>query len=188
MLPGDTLILDCYYDSTSRDFVTYGGESTREEMCFSFFFYYPAVEYPGSGSAKTYNALATWMYEAKAAGYLTGDLDRAFEILGQTYDERQAFADIGYNTSDLDGALEFYNRLWNPEYEQYDQNHMGCGSLWWDNLQQPTGFQAYDPDIFTCDDTITANDDEIICPIDDSTIMKNMFIASFMGLLGFIFL
>merc|ERR1712154_568778 len=39
----DTLVLDCVYDSTGRDYVTYGGESSDEEMCIIALLYTPAV-------------------------------------------------------------------------------------------------------------------------------------------------
>jgi hypothetical protein len=38
---GDDLILECTYDSTSRDNVTTGGISTHEEMCMAFLQYFP---------------------------------------------------------------------------------------------------------------------------------------------------
>ncbi|XP_078324969.1 DBH-like monooxygenase protein 2 isoform X2 [Crassostrea virginica] len=38
---GDSIIVECTYDSTGRDNITYGGYSTHEEMCISFIFYYP---------------------------------------------------------------------------------------------------------------------------------------------------
>ncbi|PNH04333.1 MOXD1 1 [Tetrabaena socialis] len=41
LLPGDSLITTCSYDSTSRTNVTTYGESTRDEMCFNFVLYYP---------------------------------------------------------------------------------------------------------------------------------------------------
>ncbi|CAH1243297.1 MOXD1 [Branchiostoma lanceolatum] len=39
--PGDILITECIYDSSHKDFVTYGGLGTPEEMCETFFMYYP---------------------------------------------------------------------------------------------------------------------------------------------------
>ena len=39
--PGDQLILECGYDTTSRDEPTFGGLSTRDEMCLAFILYYP---------------------------------------------------------------------------------------------------------------------------------------------------
>ncbi|XP_035694936.1 DBH-like monooxygenase protein 1 homolog [Branchiostoma floridae] len=39
--PGDTLITECTYRSTQKDEVTYGGLGTTDEMCKTFFLYYP---------------------------------------------------------------------------------------------------------------------------------------------------
>ncbi|XP_070564696.1 DBH-like monooxygenase protein 1 homolog [Ptychodera flava] len=39
--PGDELICECVYDSTGRDSLTYGGYSTKEEMCLAFLYVYP---------------------------------------------------------------------------------------------------------------------------------------------------
>ncbi|XP_019631108.1 PREDICTED: DBH-like monooxygenase protein 1 homolog [Branchiostoma belcheri] len=39
--PGDTLINECIYNSAHKDTVTYGGLGTPDEMCESFFLYYP---------------------------------------------------------------------------------------------------------------------------------------------------
>ncbi|CAH1233415.1 MOXD1 [Branchiostoma lanceolatum] len=39
--PGDTLITECVYDSAHKDSVVYGGLGTPEEMCETFFLYYP---------------------------------------------------------------------------------------------------------------------------------------------------
>jgi len=41
--PGDDLVHTCIYDTSKRQKLTYGGESTREEMCLNFVFYYPYV-------------------------------------------------------------------------------------------------------------------------------------------------
>ncbi|XP_069165930.1 MOXD1 homolog 1-like isoform X2 [Procambarus clarkii] len=43
VLRGDALILECDYDSTSRDHTTFGGFGTEEEMCLAFLTYYPRV-------------------------------------------------------------------------------------------------------------------------------------------------
>lgn len=39
--PGDHLILECDYETSSRDQPTFGGLSTRDEMCLVFVLYYP---------------------------------------------------------------------------------------------------------------------------------------------------
>ena len=39
--PGDHLMLECDYETSSRDGPTFGGLSTRDEMCLVFVLYYP---------------------------------------------------------------------------------------------------------------------------------------------------
>ncbi|KAK3781429.1 hypothetical protein RRG08_019055 [Elysia crispata] len=41
---GDSLMVECEYDSSQRTQVTHGGLSSREEMCLSFLIYYPRNE------------------------------------------------------------------------------------------------------------------------------------------------
>jgi len=41
VLPGDELIMECAYDTKARKEMTFGGLSTREEMCMGFITYYP---------------------------------------------------------------------------------------------------------------------------------------------------
>ena len=45
ILPNDTLIMECVYDSSNVDYMTYGGYSTREEMCLSFLVWYKNTFY-----------------------------------------------------------------------------------------------------------------------------------------------
>ena len=42
--PGDQLMLECDYDTASRGQPTFGGLSTRDEMCLAFVLYYPRTE------------------------------------------------------------------------------------------------------------------------------------------------
>ncbi|XP_035207693.1 DBH-like monooxygenase protein 1 [Stegodyphus dumicola] len=44
LLPGDQVTVECTYDSSGRNETTFGGESTRQEMCLVFFLYYPRIE------------------------------------------------------------------------------------------------------------------------------------------------
>ncbi|XP_050715576.1 uncharacterized protein LOC126998176 [Eriocheir sinensis] len=44
VLPGDTFIVDCAYDSSNRTTTTFGGLGTNEEMCVVFMSYYPRVD------------------------------------------------------------------------------------------------------------------------------------------------
>ncbi|XP_030638796.1 DBH-like monooxygenase protein 1 homolog [Chanos chanos] len=43
LLPGDNLITECKYNTKSRTNMTWGGLSTRDEMCLSYLLYYPRV-------------------------------------------------------------------------------------------------------------------------------------------------
>ncbi|KAK4288778.1 hypothetical protein Pmani_038210, partial [Petrolisthes manimaculis] len=47
ILPGDSFIVNCGYDSTKRRTPTFGGFSTEDEMCLAFLTYYPRVELSG---------------------------------------------------------------------------------------------------------------------------------------------
>lgn len=47
ILPGDSLIVNCGYDSTKRKMPTFGGFSTEEEMCLAFLTYYPRTNLSG---------------------------------------------------------------------------------------------------------------------------------------------
>merc|ERR1712137_46928 len=42
--PGDAFTVDCIYDSTKRQSVTFGGLSTQDEMCLTFVYIYPALK------------------------------------------------------------------------------------------------------------------------------------------------
>lgn len=47
VLPGDYIITDCAYDTTHRKRTTFGGYSTKQEMCLSFITYYPKIDLAG---------------------------------------------------------------------------------------------------------------------------------------------
>lgn len=47
VLPGDYLITDCAYETLGRRRLTFGGYSTKQEMCLSFVTYYPRIELAG---------------------------------------------------------------------------------------------------------------------------------------------
>ncbi|KAH8372725.1 hypothetical protein KR009_004044 [Drosophila setifemur] len=44
IMPGDYLITDCAYETKRRKRPTFGGYSTKHEMCLSFITYYPKIE------------------------------------------------------------------------------------------------------------------------------------------------
>uniref|UniRef100_A0A8C5W798 Monooxygenase DBH like 1 n=1 Tax=Leptobrachium leishanense TaxID=445787 RepID=A0A8C5W798_9ANUR len=43
ILPGDNLITECQYSTKERTSMTWGGLSTRDEMCLSYLMYYPRI-------------------------------------------------------------------------------------------------------------------------------------------------
>lgn len=43
LLPGDNLVTECKYNTKDRKNMTWGGLSTRDEMCLSFLLYYPRI-------------------------------------------------------------------------------------------------------------------------------------------------
>ena len=59
ILPGDDLILECYYNSMNRDSMTWGGTSTLDEMCV-FLFVYPKQDAVGCISQFTLDDISTW--------------------------------------------------------------------------------------------------------------------------------
>ncbi|XP_069743135.1 DBH-like monooxygenase protein 1 homolog isoform X2 [Narcine bancroftii] len=44
LLPGDSLVTECQYNTRSRRNMTWGGLSTRDEMCLSYLLYYPKID------------------------------------------------------------------------------------------------------------------------------------------------
>lgn len=52
-LQDDQITVECTYDSSERDRVTYGGLSTKDEMCLAFIMYYPRIERFGCLTAPT---------------------------------------------------------------------------------------------------------------------------------------
>ncbi|XP_044304965.1 DBH-like monooxygenase protein 1 [Varanus komodoensis] len=43
ILPGDNLVTECHYSTLNRSHMTWGGLSTRDEMCLSYLLYYPRI-------------------------------------------------------------------------------------------------------------------------------------------------
>nr|XP_028579274.1 DBH-like monooxygenase protein 1 [Podarcis muralis] len=43
ILPGDNLVTECHYSTLNRSHMTWGGLSTRNEMCLSYLLYYPRI-------------------------------------------------------------------------------------------------------------------------------------------------
>ena len=80
--PGDHLILECEYDTETRDTPTFGGLSTRDEMCLVFVLYYPRASLADCRSLPALHTLT------QALGIR--------DIYGQSFDKLAEFMkDIG---------------------------------------------------------------------------------------------
>ena len=164
LLPGDEFILDCYIDSSERDGVTTGGESSSQEMCFAFLWYYPALGLKAASVAKSPSVIRTFWEDAQQAGYMNGttdDIDTVF----QTGD-----VSLLHYDGSMDGALEFYNRLYSVENEEYNQHTLICegkDGRYNDeflNVARDESFEKYDLGVDQCDNSINADDGDVgIC-------------------------
>ena len=168
LLPGDEFILDCWTDSSEREYATTGGESSSQEMCFAFLLHYPALDLRYATAAKSSFALETWMKDAQEAGYMNGT---AFDIeaIFDAEDDEPDFSTLSYDGS-MNGALEFYNRLYSVEYEEYNQHTLFCAGnegLYNDNTEnvvRDESFEEYDLGIDECENSINIDYDNIgIC-------------------------
>jgi len=143
ILPGDELIVDCWYDSSDRANVTVGGESSRKEMCVAGFLYYPAIDGGvGGGAMKSADALMQWASDAKHEGYLTGDVDAIGDVTIDEFGYAHGFPDLQYDSS-ADGAAEFYERLWSTQYPQYNKHSVFCADTFLEDEPRFDGFEAY---------------------------------------------
>ncbi|KAK3506741.1 hypothetical protein QTP70_021776 [Hemibagrus guttatus] len=79
LLPGDSLITECIYNTKGRTNMTWGGLSTRDEMCLSYLLYYPRInltrceslpEITGQlkfiGVKEIHSPLSTWPFVIKS--------------------------------------------------------------------------------------------------------------------------
>jgi len=57
--PGDQLLLECDYETSTRDMPTFGGLSTRDEMCLVFILYYPRTALADCRSLPALHTLTT---------------------------------------------------------------------------------------------------------------------------------
>jgi len=57
--PGDHLLLECDYETSTRDTPTFGGLSTRDEMCLVFILYYPRTALADCRSLPALHTLTT---------------------------------------------------------------------------------------------------------------------------------
>ena len=92
ILPGDDLILECYYDTSDANEITYAGEESASEMCYVYLYVYPKPELSKCRSTFAFSEIQNWVLKAKELGYLNDDADEYYSY--------------------LDGAKEYYQSLW----------------------------------------------------------------------------
>lgn len=153
ILPGDSFIIDCWTDSRSRTEITISGETSSQEMCLEFLLYYPSINLRSALVVKEKHAFKEWLIDAQEMGYLSGNKNDI-----ETYDGSNISALTYY--SDIDGAEEFYNRLYSTDYDKYNKHRHWCiadeseyGIINSDhsNATIPHEFKVYDVDINNCD-------------------------------------
>ncbi|PNH04334.1 MOXD1 1 [Tetrabaena socialis] len=84
LLPGDSLITTCSFDSTSRTNVTTYGDSTRDEMCYNFVLYYPRDP--------SFGFCFSMAMAGDPGSALCGGTDEEFAVFGALEQIRQAEA------------------------------------------------------------------------------------------------
>ncbi|XP_019644850.1 PREDICTED: DBH-like monooxygenase protein 1 [Branchiostoma belcheri] len=72
--PGDVLITECTYSSAHKNSVTYGGLSTTDEMCETFFLYYPRF------NLSFCDSMANIHHVVNFAGVQNFYLDASFDV------------------------------------------------------------------------------------------------------------
>ena len=118
---GDEFIMNCYLNSTTRDWITIGGESTSQEMCLAFIYVYPAPDLATCWTRFTTESMYNWLEDAQDAGYLEGNVTEA--MLNWDWDQL-SWDDQG----DKKGAKQLYNELWDPTNEDYNEHWQVCTS------------------------------------------------------------
>ncbi|XP_064399035.1 DBH-like monooxygenase protein 2 homolog [Halichondria panicea] len=144
VLPGDELKLSCFYGTSDKSQVTLGGESTRDEMCFSFLYYYPKTELDYCGSLPVADA-----YEEFARQYVNSSMhsDLFFSLLIGNHDvARPILNTVEWSQEAIDALQRIY--LESPQ-GSYCSN--GSGFIFTNNDDIPNADQCpyVSPDICT---------------------------------------
>jgi len=110
LLPGDEIIVECTIDSREREEMTYGGESTRDEMCVHYMIVYPKPINRGTFSSFDWAEKAQFINDSILMGYIN---------------ETTGIYDVN-----VDGAIEFYEQFQNSPLRR-----IGCI----DSMNEPIG-------------------------------------------------
>ena len=118
---GDEFIMDCYINSTGRDWITVGGESTSQEMCLAFIYVYPAPDLAICWTEFSDQSFENWLEDAQNAGYLQGNISLATD--------EWEWSQLSWNNQgDAQAAENMYNELWNPYNDRYNTFYQRCTS------------------------------------------------------------
>ena len=123
ILAGDEFILDCYYNSENQTDITYGGESTEEEMCQAYVYVYPRPKLGNCLSTFTTYQTAAFYSVASLAGYLTGNdiTDYQYDIGGDSYT---------YSSLTWQNGSDLYNFLWSDvSLESFRTRQVVCDDI-----------------------------------------------------------
>eukprot|EP01084_Bolivina_argentea_P235209 395854_1 len=151
---GDAFIMNCYLNSTGRDWITLGGESTSQEMCLGFIYVYPAPHLSECWTKFTYDSMWNWLNHVQNKGYLNGNITDAM----QNWDWEDLIWDKSVNN-----ATQVYNMLWDidSEYKHWQRCKTQNGSwitkfeTYNDGIRTvPNGFKEYNDDTVDCNVSI----------------------------------
>jgi len=165
ILPGDEFILDCAYDTTSREGITYGGESSQQEMCFTFVTAYPMTDtMDWCFEEPTEEARSAWAQEMYDAGYLSMDETTLNEIIDDPDSEVTQFGDIAQGDyqdldvvwNDLGDSAAMYGKLYSEDAY--------AGRSQWCTKDHEAWSDYYDHEIA---DFVEYEAEEVVCEDDD---------------------
>eukprot|EP01084_Bolivina_argentea_P213885 363148_1 len=100
ILPNDEFIVECYYDSSNRSFTTFGGESTREEVCGAWITYHPKIDIWTCSSEINQNDIVDFFSTAIDNGWWNGT----------TYGYNSS-RDVYYNATSKEALGHYLNYL-----------------------------------------------------------------------------
>ena len=176
LLPGDEFMVECGYDTTSRDTMTYGGAGSLQEMCITFAFVYPAPDMYKCVNRPSYAAQVAWAQELYDAGYLGMD-NATLNYIMSTEESISQFGElpttyweaVGVTWTDQGDGQAMYDKLWTDE--QYAERTQQCVVNDYFSSSDAYDYyigelEAYEAEEDVCDDTIDPTSD----PTSDPTI------------------
>nr|XP_054770329.1 dopamine beta-hydroxylase-like [Lytechinus pictus] len=107
ILPGDTLITSCQYDTSKKDNVTMGGYGIMDEMCVNYVHYYPRTPLEVCKSTISKRVLKNFFYWANGYGIPNelpdDEIVERFQSLEWTREKKKVWQKIIHETNvDMD--------------------------------------------------------------------------------------